>query len=632
MRIRPFVNWLILAACLTAIATAAEDPPKPEALAPGSVKFRMHRIGTFRSEACGVGDFDNDGRLDVVAGPYLYLAPDWKPQTIRTLQGSVDEQGDGYYHDFMNLPLDVDGDGRLDVLSCKWHEKQSDWYRNTGPGGGQWPEAIIEKNGNFECGDLWDIDGDGKAQEVLPHCQATVWYELGETSDGKRGLLKHVVSAKPMDYGGGVGDVNGDGRPDIIRPQGWYEAPADPRAGTWKEHPLAIGNREEGKPEHTPQICVYDVNDDGLGDIVTSSGHAYGIFWYEQLRGEGEPRFKQHVIDASWTQAHSITLADLDHDGDLDLVTGKRFRAHNGGDPEGDAPPGVYWYELKRGPKPTWTKHVISYDRGIGSGMNVPVVDLDGDGDLDLVVTGKWGGPVWFENTAITADRGAEGAAEKLPVVLEEFDGVHANGQWQIHQYPGTFEYEVKPDELRMVDRGGMNQHLTRRGLQVDPQGRYALEALFTIQEAAGAPAPNSFCLNFHIGGPEDSLESLSCWSINVDVFPRGSAKGVMKYMGFVEGRFREIGQRLLDWCQTETEYLLRVEVNTDLAGKLKFKTLTVTVLEGDVQRERFEVDYSPFPYQPDSSEPVRIGANTHGADWSLRNLKVSAEVPPILQ
>jgi len=41
---------------------------------------------------------------------------------------------------------------------------------------------------------------------------------------------------------------------------------------------------------------------------------------------------------------------------------------------------------------------VISHNEGIGSGMNIPVVDLDGDGDLDIVVTGKWGGPVWFEN------------------------------------------------------------------------------------------------------------------------------------------------------------------------------------------------------------------------------------------
>lgn len=104
------------------------------------------------------------------------------------------------------------------------------------------------------------------------------------------------------------------------------------------------------------------------------------------------------MIDDTWSQAHSLKLADLSGDGTLDLVTGKRFHAHNGKDPGGDEPLGVYWYELKRGAKPEWTKHVISYNEGIGSGLDIPVVDLDNDGDLDIVVTGKWGGPVWFEN------------------------------------------------------------------------------------------------------------------------------------------------------------------------------------------------------------------------------------------
>jgi len=233
---------------------------------------------------------------------------------------------------------------------------------------------------------------------VLPHTQRTVWYERGTLDDGSRGMIVHVISDKPMNFGGGVGDINGDGRPDVLRPDAWFEAPPDIRKDPWKEHPLALGSLEEGKSEHTPQILVYDVNGDGRNDIITSSAHRYGIFWYEQIARDGEIAWKQHVIDASWSQAHSLALADLDGDGDLDLVTGKRFMAHNGGDPGAFDPIGVYWYELERGPAPRWTKHVITHGDGIGSGMNIPVVDLDGDGDLDVVVTGKWGGPVWFEN------------------------------------------------------------------------------------------------------------------------------------------------------------------------------------------------------------------------------------------
>ncbi len=390
MRRLTISSWLLLAHLGATSTLGAEGP----------VRFTTHRVGTFRSEACGVGDFNNDGKIDIVAGPYLYLAPDFRPRKIRTLEGEVDNHGKGYHWDFMNVPLDVDGDGRLDVVSCSWHGKLIDWYRNTPEHGRPWPRTIVEQNGNYEHGDLWDIDGDGKREEILPGVTGTVWYEVGTGADGRRGLIKHVISEKQFDWGVGSGDVNGDGRPDVLRPGAWFEAPDNPRTGTWKEHPLAVGSQQPAKPGHTPQIWVYDVNADGLNDIVTSSAHKYGIFWYQQIKGGSEPSWKQHVIDDSWTQAHAITLADLDDDGDPDLVTGKRFMAHNGNDPGGYDPLGVYWYELKRAAAPTWTKHVISYDQRIGAGMSIPVVDLDADGDLDVVVTGKWGGPVWFENQA----------------------------------------------------------------------------------------------------------------------------------------------------------------------------------------------------------------------------------------
>jgi hypothetical protein len=359
----------------------------------------MHRIDTVRTEACGVADFNNDGKPDIVAGEYLYIAPDWKCIKIREIESDIDTQGKGYAHDFANLPMDVDGDGFVDVIAVEWHRKKSIWFKNPGKdlaNGGLWKENLIEENGNFESADFWDVTGNGKEDQIVPAVTRTVWYE--KTAPGK--FAVHVVSEKPMTWGNGVGDINGDGRADMIRPDAWFEAPADIRNGIWKEHPLNFfGDEPEMKIKDTAQIHVLDVNKDGLPDIIVSAAHDYGLFWFEQVRNGSDISWKKHVIDKSWSQVHSVTLADLDNDGEVEIVTGKRFMAHNGSDRGEFEPPGVYWYKIKRNGKDvTWEKHVLTYNEGVGAGMNIVVADLNGDGLPDIITTGKYGGPVWFEN------------------------------------------------------------------------------------------------------------------------------------------------------------------------------------------------------------------------------------------
>ncbi len=357
--------------------------------------FTLHRVNTYRSEALGVGDFNNDGKKDIIALPYLYLAPELKPVEITQVVGEVDENGKGYRDDFMNVPLDVDQDGWLDVVTCTWFAKKTEWLKNPGEKGGTWERRLIEENGNFESGELCDIDGDGKKLEILPAVTATVWYE----PDGKGGIAKHVICDKPMRWGHGVGDVNGDGRPDVLRPDVWFEAPADPRNGQWVEHPLDLCNQKDGGRGDAAQILIYDINADGVPDILASAAHNYGIYWYQQTRHDGgESTWERHLIDDTWSQSHSLALADMDGDGDMDLVSGKRFMAHNGGDPGEMDPPGAFWYALDRKADPVWTKHIVTFGEGIGATSSLAVEDFDGDGDEDIIVTGKWGGPAWFEN------------------------------------------------------------------------------------------------------------------------------------------------------------------------------------------------------------------------------------------
>ena len=186
-------------------------------------------------------------------------------------------------------------------------------------------------------------------------------------------------------------------RNDVLTPVAWYEHLAD---GGWKKHPLNIGF-QGGRLGHASNLIVFDVNKDGLADIIVSSAHKYGIFWWEQLKerdAAGEIQFRKHVIDDTWTQAHYLGWGDIDNDGVPELVTGKRFMAHNGGDPDEYGPLGIYYYDFTPGPNPVFKKYVISYDSDISVGLNVECVDIDGDGDLDLVTTGKYGGPVILEN------------------------------------------------------------------------------------------------------------------------------------------------------------------------------------------------------------------------------------------
>ena len=171
--------------------------------------------------------------------------------------------------------------------------------------------------------------------------------------------------------------MNGDGRLDLLEKDGWWEQPAslagDP---VWTFHKIAFS-------QGGAQMYAYDVNGDGLNDVITSfAAHGYGLVWYEQVRNNGEISFKQHVIlsteqkpmpdkyGVTFSELHALDLVDINGDGLNDIVTGNRFWSHGSHGSAGpDAKAVLYWFELVRQPDKTveFVPHLIDDDSGVGT-------------------------------------------------------------------------------------------------------------------------------------------------------------------------------------------------------------------------------------------------------------------------
>jgi hypothetical protein len=349
------------------------------------LRFEKVLIADERYESAGVLDVNNDGALDIVSGAYWYPGPHFdRKHKI----GEVMASGE-YFDDFSTIPMDVNGDGYTDFVTGGWFGKALFWRENPkGDPDQEWPLHTIAECGNVETTRAWDVDGDGEL-EIVPNTPGVGqrFYKLvtDEEGRGTGEFREHVISDGHSGHGFGFGDINGDGRGDIVLGKGWLEAPEDPLSGEW------IFHEEFDLGAASCPVLVVDVNGDGLNDLIVGQAHPYGLDWWEQRLEGGKRTWTKHPIDPFNSQYHDMVWADIDGDGENELITGKRYRAHCGHDPGGYDPVGIYYFK--------WTgenfvKQVVDYGpvrQATGCGIHFQVVDIDGDGRLDIVAPGKDG-------------------------------------------------------------------------------------------------------------------------------------------------------------------------------------------------------------------------------------------------
>jgi hypothetical protein len=290
----------------------------------------------------------------------------------------------------------VNGDGWPDYVVVSFPGKETFWYENPQGKDELWKQHVVWDVTDNESPLLVDVDGD-KRPDLLCMSGGHLGFAVQKADAPLEKWDWRMVSPRlafqRFTHGIGAGDVNGDGRADLLEASGWWEQPANKDETPWKKHEVQFATVKGGA-----QMYVHDVNGDGKNDVITSlAAHEYGLAWFEQT----EEGFKRHLITGTpeeagetglvFSQLHAIELADMNGDGLLDIVTGKRFWAHGiKGDPEPNAPAVLWWFELKRDSgKVSWTPHLIDNDSGIGT--QFVVTDINGDGKPDVVVGSKKG-------------------------------------------------------------------------------------------------------------------------------------------------------------------------------------------------------------------------------------------------
>jgi hypothetical protein len=393
-------------------------------------RFTAQRINDmYYSWGCAAADFNRDGNLDIVAGPYIYYGPDFTH--FREVYPAVPFNPSREFTDVnCQYTFDFNGDGWPDILTGP---PKAFLYINPKGESRRWDKFEVISSIQTEITVFRDIDGSG-VPALIYGADGELRYAKPDMANPTKPWVAHAISERGMSmaHGIGVGDINGDGKMDVVNANGWWEQPAEgPDHGPWKYHPEAFGrygHRSGGVGGAV--MAVYDVNGDGLNDVVTSlNAHGFGLAWFEQKRdAAGKISFIRHMIaddystknagDVTFSEQHGSTFADIDGDGIPDFIVGKRYFSHLDDffDPDPYGAPVLYVYRTVRNPKaPGGAEFVpeLIHNRS-GAGSDILAVDLKKDGKIDIV-TSTDRGTFIFWNKGSPAKPSAQATAAPKP-------------------------------------------------------------------------------------------------------------------------------------------------------------------------------------------------------------------------
>ncbi|KAA5540925.1 c-type cytochrome [Roseiconus nitratireducens] len=393
---------LVLVSVLFSHPIANSGEPTPES------RFeRLVLSEAFHSEGADAADLDGDGFTDIVSGPYWYRGPEFR---TRSAYAPVKEYSiKGYSDHFFSFTDDFNGDGHVDILSVPIPGGSGVWYENPGPEDARspWKHHLALKSVDNESPTFVDLTGDGFKELVCIH-QGSYGYASPDRSDASAPWQFTPVTDNRgygrFTHGLGVGDVNGDGKQDLLEKDGWWEQ-GERADALFQFHPVAFA--ESGGS----QLYAYDFDGDGDNDVLSvQNAHGYGLCWFERRGDDDDFAFVRHTIlgaspsdnpyGLAISQMHAVALADIDGDGVKDIVTGKRFWAHGGNDPGATELPVLYWLRTARTRLGVdFQPHLI--DPRVGVGTQLTTTDVDGNGHPDIVVGNKLG-------TFLLLNRGTE--------------------------------------------------------------------------------------------------------------------------------------------------------------------------------------------------------------------------------